>query len=155
MGRVTHGKRNTPIQHRANSWKGRVYQQLKVLVKTMRGTPSTFALVISQRLGGVVSRQMVWDLLNNHNLTKKQQSPVPGRFCSALVTRVFLSNMFCSGFAIPGERAIYLKQLIMLWTQREQVSPHIARAPLLCLTHGLHVPRWFLWTRKSFATLIF
>ncbi len=78
MGRVTHGKRNVPVNHKPNSWKGRVFYQLKTLVKTMRGTPSTFALVISQRLGGVVSRQLVWDLLNNHNFTKKQQSTVPG-----------------------------------------------------------------------------
>jgi len=102
MGRVTHGKRNVPVNHKPNSWKGRVFYQLKTLVKTMRGTPSTFALVISQRLGGVVSRQLVWDLLNNHNFTKKQQSTVPG-------------------FALVGEREIHLKQLAMLWTLREQL----------------------------------
>ena len=78
MVRVSHGKRNRPPNHRATSRIGRILYQLQNLVKIMRGSPSTFAIVIAQRLGEFVTRQEVWYLLNVHNLTRKKQSPVPG-----------------------------------------------------------------------------
>ena len=71
MGRVTHGKRHVTPNHRPDSVQGRLWYQLDSLIKTVRGTPSAYAIILSQRLGQVITRQQVWDLLNLHNMTKK------------------------------------------------------------------------------------
>jgi hypothetical protein len=100
--RVSHGRRNRPVKHRTGSREEQIEIQLRDLVLKVRGTPSTYALMISRRLGFLVKRQTVWRCLNRLNMTRKKASIVPG-------------------FSIPWERDSYLRHLYYIWQQPDQV----------------------------------
>jgi hypothetical protein len=100
--RVSHGKRNRAIKHRPGSKADRIERALLPLTRKFRGTPSTYAILLSQRLGCLVNRQEVFQALKSCNYTKTGGSFVPG-------------------FSVPRERRVYLQQLFWLWRFPDQV----------------------------------
>jgi len=100
--KISHGKRHPRVVRRPGSKMYRIEQHLIPLTRVMRGTPSTFALHLSSILGFVVDRQDVWKVLNSRNFTKKVASIVPG-------------------LADPNERAMFIRQLRVIWFRAEQM----------------------------------
>lgn len=100
--RVSHGKRNKPVIHRLGSNADRIEKVLLPLTRQFRGTPSTYAILLSRRLGFFVTRQDVFRILKSRNYTKNGGSFVPG-------------------FSVPRERRLYLRQLTAVWRFPDQV----------------------------------
>jgi hypothetical protein len=94
-------KRFVLRKRRAGSRAAAIENLLLPYARQYRGTPTTFAIALSYAMQQPVSRQVVWKILRENNLTLKSDSFIPS-------------------FSIQAERDIYLAHLKQIWTHPNQ-----------------------------------
>jgi len=91
-----------PVRRKEHSHAAMLEEWLLPAVADHGGGPTELAVVASEALGHVYTRQDVWHVLHQHNMTFKKTSPVPG-------------------LSVPSERAAFRQALERWWTRADQV----------------------------------
>ena len=89
-------KRHLRTTHRPKSKQEKIEHALIKLIRVVMGGPSSFAKTISMQIGQNVTKQEVWRILRNRNMTYKTRSIVPT-------------------LSVPSERRRHLAFLKMIW----------------------------------------